>query len=498
MGWWEKIHTFEPPELGFVEEEHVTRESTLIKEGLYSAHVTTAAGVDTADFASMPKDLSAYPSTAKIYFWFYTADTADFTQLKFGPLGRDPLMHYSKAWNGWDLSAGWNYLSFAKSDASALSRAWEDIWKWRMEWNTNVVKHFYFDDIFISTDGEKTLDTEPTYLIKTFKRYDSGTTNNQEYAGILEPAFFNFSKGINNIGEASFTFGLDSYDDFPDITDSIRIYRNAQCIWHGVLLRKVKDYLNKTATIYCKSSEWVLFKIFTTSLNYKVNAQSIELLRFLAELTGELDGAGTPGSFGIVDNSIPPGKSNKTLVPDRTIGKDSISYPGNMYRQFQNQVEFDYELGPNFTPLFWYPQKGRDIGIKLFQDTHFKIGKRELSGVDIWTGCRAYSRGGSAAWVGTDNDATAAGKYGYLIALYNASYIDSQSEIDTVAEEITDEFKDPATIFDIELLPGGWIYPWDLGDTITCVVEGTEYSKRIYAINVAITQEGEQVGLMLQ
>jgi len=499
MGWWEKILTFDAPEEYYPQVLYLSKESILVKEGTYSCEIDALSGQLSAE-VPMGKDLSAYPSKAKIWLWFYTANTTDISEIRFGIVGRNSATYNYKSWVAGDLSAGWNHLSFTKDEVTTTAKWWEDIRFWRFWWNCASNKTFYLDDIYITTDETKILDTTPTYQIKHFDRYSVSETWNQYYAGILEPINFSFGKALNTASEATFVFERDAYGDLPEISDSVRIYRNGMCIWHGIVTRKVEDYEQDIATLYCKSSERVLEKVGNPSGVFYHITDSMELLNFLFAYAGSCDGGiANQDGFGIPSASAyTPGYSNKTLSTDRVIGKDELAYPANVCRNFQSQVQFDWELAPNFIFHGWYPEKGQAWDMKLIQDTHFKVKQKIYSGEDLWNACRAYSRGAQAAWVGTDTDATSIDTYGRFTGQVNASHIDSQTEIDNVADEFVDEYKDPATIFDIELMQGGWLYPWDTGDTITCVVDGTEYSKRIYAMNVTVTQEGEKVGLSLQ
>jgi len=508
MGWWEQLLTMDPPEDRWNALSDFSRSTAQKKIGTNSAHVThPGSAFKTFSSYSMGWDLSAYPSTAKLCAWLYISDQTAMGGSDYIDFCLDHRMsgycykRYVKA----DLITGWNFLAVPLPGLTnyTLKRIQESM-------GINLVLYrassgnidFYFDDVYVSTDEEKNLDTNPTYIIKHFERYSTTTSENQEYAGILEPTQFNFRRSLNQIGEANFTFHIDDYDDLPDLMDTVRIYRNGKCEWDGVVVNKKKNYGLKTCTLICKTSEYVLQKIMDLSSSYFIADAAYDVGAYLAEYVHAADDVTGSGNwqqqgFGI-DDVHPMGYSSTGLSATYIIPSDEFVNPWEMIIQEQNKVGFDFEMRPPFVFNYWEPEKGRSIfETKLVQGTHFTVKELSESGLNLYTACRAKSRGAGSALSGDDSDTTAMNDYARLVLpLQTTGKL--QAEVNAAADEAVDQYKDPTIAFDVELLAGGWIDPWDLGDIKTCVIEGTEYTKRIYAIDVSIVQETESVGLILQ
>jgi hypothetical protein len=267
-----------------------------------------------------------------------------------------------------------------------------------------------------------------------------------------------------------------------------------------VVLRKEKDYLSGNCVLYCLTSNFILQRILDLTHSIFIVSSSVDSAVSMKNYVYYADGVGGAGffkqqGFGIYDWA-PCGLSSEMVAADSVIPWDEFVHPWDYISSTQNHLGFDFEIRPPFVFNYWEPQKGRTVPIKLFQDTHFKVRKVIESAHDLYSACRSSSRGSGASFLGDGSDTTAKNTYAQLVNLLNTQG-KSLTEVQAASAVWVAEHKTPATIFDIELLPGGWVYPWDLGDTITAVVEGTEYTKRIYSIDVDVTQEGEKVGLKL-
>lgn len=508
MGWWEQLITFEPPEDRW-DGGDFSRDSGTVKEGTYSAktiHYGSSTG-KTFNSWGFGWDLSAYPDDAKYCFWLYCSDVnslGDTDTIKAGFLTRfDNTMVY-KQFAKSDLSTGWNFLSFPLSGMTNDSirnrenfvNAWIDIWR-----ISSGAVTFYIDDIYLSTDEGKYLDTEPTYLIKHFERYSTTTSKNQEYAGILEPIKLSCNRALNQVGKATFTFDIDEYDNLPGAYDTVRIYRNGMCVWDGVVVFKSKNRITETCELVCFTSNYVLTKIYDVSESKYVVLLSVDVGCDIAKYThqaDDYDGSDTWEQKGYgIDQENPCGESSTTLSQYYTIPPDEFVNPWNYIAKYQGEIEFDFEIRPPFTLNYWEPRKGRTIDKKLIMNSHFKINEEIENYIDLFTACRAKSRGGNTCFSSTQSDSTAMNNYSCMAKVINTQG-KSSTEVQSAASEFVSEYKNPAVVFDIEILSGGWIHPWDLGDTITCVIEDTEYSKRIYGIDIELTERGERVGLKVQ
>jgi len=506
MGWWEQLRTFESPEDRWVDLAWVSRSNTYYKEGDYSALMAIPTGCSGSfAFSATGHDLSSYPPNANLCAWLYVDTVASMGVTGYFRLGFSTRFDYTdidKSWTQPNLSNGWNFLSTPLSSLNNYStRNLENLMRLIVHFDVGAATNFYLDDVYISTDNEKILDTEPAYQIKHFERYNVANARNQEYVGVLEPISFNYNKSLNQTGQATLTFDIYEWDNLPTYRDSVRIYRNGMCVLDGVVVNKEKDFINNICIMTCFTSDFILKEIYDSASSYFFVSSFGDVFEVLADFTHNSDDYDVSNSwqqkgFGI-DVLEPEGKHASSLSQYYTIPKDEFVNPHSMITDFQEKYQFDFEMRPPMLPSFWYPQKGRTISQKLFQGTHFGVNKIIENGVDLATMCRARSRGAGAAWSSTQYDATAMNTYGRLAKLISTQG-KSTTEVQNAASEYVDIYKDPATIFDIELLPGGWIYPWDLGDTITCVIEGVEYSKRIYAVSVEATQEGERVELSLQ
>jgi len=511
MGWWEQIHTFDPPEDRYTDHGGWSRSGTH-KEGSYSAKISGCTGESVGGMDHVGFDLSAYPDKAKLCMWVYVDDVttmgaSGYFRYGYGPriegISSSVFVYYE--YTQPNLSTGWNFLS-QPLDAftNDSTRRRENFQSFKIGWKVSSSTDFYLDDVYITTDGTKNLDLEPTYLIKHFERYNTTNSRNQEYAGILEPINFAYGKSLNKVGQATFKFNIDEWDDLPTYYDSVRIYRNGMCVWDGIAVKKEKNYLDKSCILTCLTSDLIFSLIFdSANTGWTIpSGQTWDVLQFLQHYTHYSDDYDTSDSwqqkgFGI-DLGLPMGFHPTATVGDGyTIPKEEMVAPSSIINKYQGEYEFDYEMRPPMCPNFWYPQKGRTISQALLQDTHIAVNSIIENGLDIRTMCRAFSRGSGVSFVSTQSNTTAMNTYGRLARIINTQG-KSSTEVQNAASEYVSIYKDPATIFDIELMQGGWLYPWDTGDTITCVVDGTEYSKRIYAMNVTVTQEGEKVGLKLQ
>jgi hypothetical protein len=319
--------------------------------------------------------------------------------------------------------------------------------------------------------------------------------------GILEPNSFHYKCTLNQVTEATLTFPFDAYDDLPELMDGVRIYRNGMCVWDGVVLRAKENYENKTCELYCLTSSYVLQRILDlTKSSFVVLASvdtAVNIKNYVYGADGAIAGSGfKQQGFGIYDTA-PCGFSSETIPEYYTIPKSEFVHPWDYITSEQDRIAFDFEIRPPFVFNYWEPQKGRDLGIKLLQDVHFKVGDREKSGHNLDTACRATSRGAGASFVDDDSDATAMNTYARLVKLLSTQ-AKSQTEVEAMSTAWVAEYKTPATTLDIELLSGGWIYPWGLGDTIIWIIRETEYEKRIMAFDVMVDSKGEKVKVALQ
>lgn len=509
MAWWEQLFTFEPPEDRWDALGEFSRSDTYVKEGTYCGQLTHP-GAATKSFSSysIGWDLSAYPQDACFCAWLRIDPQSSFgvsDTLKIGFEDRiDGTLLYKQYLRD-DLVDEWNFLSFPLSamtnystrSIQNLTAVFVEIYR-----SSSGIIDFRIDDFYISTDRGKVLDTgTPTYQIRHYERYDTTNLRNQEYVGILEPSSFAYKRVLNQITEATFEFPREVYDSLPEIMDTVRIFRNGMCVWDGVALYSSENFEKNTCRLKCVSSNYVLQRIFDLGNSYFQVAINHDAGAYLAEYVHQADDiTGTSGwqqkGFGIPDTH-PAGYSLTSMGANYKIPKDEFVYPWDCVASMQDNVEFDFDIRPPFLFNYWEPQKGRTLGIELLQDVHFKATSREKTGHDLSPACRAVSRGGGASYLDDDSDTTAMNTYARLVKLLNTQG-KTLSEVQAASAAWVSGHKEPAVIFNAELLPGGWIYPWDLGDTATWVLRETEYDKRIMSLDVSVGPDGENVKVVLQ
>jgi len=514
-GWWEQIVTMEPPEDRFLYDlSGFSRSTGQVKEGTYSAYCNHPGGDVTRTFSSGAYgwDLSAYPRSARYNAWYYINDIAAFQSgdyVRAGFIYRDTgTSVIYKEFLPADLATGWNLLSFPLSSmtisgAVSLERALQNC---RTAWiTTHRVTSgsvgIYIDDLYISTDGNKNLSLEPIYLVNHYERHNSTTHYNQNYAGVLEPISIRCRRRINEVTEASLIFDISAWDSLPNFMDSVRIFRNGMCIWDGVAIWKKKTRSANSCELYCLTSNVILQRIFDLSSSQFIVltgvdlAENLELYVYAAD--GAIDGYGFKQQGFGVPNSEPCGYSSEAIAAYYTIPNDEFVHPWDYILTEQQRVGFDFEIRPPMIFNYWEPEKKRTTGVMLIEGVHFKVQDELHSGFDLHTACRAKSRGGNAAWQDDDSDTTAMNEYARLVHLLNAEAKSTADLADASAAWVA-LHKSPAVIFDLLMLPGGFIYPFDLGDEITALVDDAEYTKRIMGMEFTLTQKGEEIKMVLQ